>query len=135
MRKAKLKWDVFLSLVKELANKIPKNRSLFGIPRNGTLVALCLSHQRPDLKLLYEDPRKLAHEGKLNNPCSPIILDDIFDQGKTLKSYIDDGFEVATLFTRGKVPGIITAHVMDTDHWIIFPWEREDEKEQKKLGR
>ena len=117
-RKAHLSWEVFMDLVKKLAEKLEKNCKIFGIPRNGSIIAQIISHQRPDITFFTDLNTQYAYH-------DVIIIDDILDSGATLKPYIEKGYRVATLFTRGKVDNVITAHVMDTDHWIVFPFEKE----------
>ena len=87
-----MSWDEIMDSVKTLSRQLPEDKTIYGLPRNGMIIAGLISHQRPDLKVVCQP-----------EPDS-IIIDDIHDTGKALSNYIKEGFFVATLFWRAKNP-------------------------------
>lgn len=117
-------WEEFASDVEKIAKTIKswgkEFKYVYGPPRGGLTLAVCLSH-RLDLKLVFyndPDPKNdfLAKE--------VLIVDDIADTGKTLKDYKDGGYFIATLFKHRRSvfePDIWTKE--KGDDWVLFPWE------------
>lgn len=118
-------WANFDRDVKNLAKKIQlvfgKDwfLNVYGIPRGGLPVAVCLSHL---LKIpLILDEKEIGQR--------TLLCDDIFDTGRTITALLERlGFKpkIATLFVRSrKIPEVITVNWLDekSDIWIIFPWE------------
>jgi len=84
---------------------------IYGMPRGGLILAVCLSHH---LKLpLLTAPTKRT-----------LIVDDIADSGATLSRYKKNGNCVITLFKhpKSKVNPDIWIRVKKK-LWIDFPWE------------
>ncbi len=110
-------WDEFHADVEKIIDiarvKWQKNQfdGIYGIPRGGLILAVCLSHA---LKLPL-----------LNTPTGhTLIVDDIADTGKTLLNYKKNGNRVITLFKHpesGVNPDIWIRS--KHNYWIDFPWE------------
>lgn len=118
MKKQKISLTKFESMVNDLAIQIQevsmrKYNGIFPIPRGGFAVALWLSHLL-DLPIV-------------NEPTSEtLIVDDISDTGKTLKSYEKMGCDIACLFTSDWTktdPTFWIENKTEKDSWLIFPWE------------
>ena len=134
-----LTWDEVMMAVELLAKKLPvdKYRYLWGLPRNGLILAGLLAHQRPDLKILTSSP--LTPGAKMFNVpvyvskfvtyagCLPLIIDDIHDSGEAAREWILEGFPFATLFWRKKDPQNSPTYFIETvedESWLRFPWEK-----------
>jgi hypoxanthine phosphoribosyltransferase len=116
-----LSWDEVINLIKQLGKKIPDNKLIYGIPRNGTILSGLLSFSNEKLKI-GDNP--FIFDKNCNNGY--VILDDIHDTGLTLHEW-EVYFETATIFWRekdGKRPTYFVETVKD--EWIIFPWEHLD---------
>ena len=115
----KITWNEIKSLIKQLSKQIPPGSIIWGVPRNGLLLSVMLSHYRPDLHMeVSKEPSK-----------DSIIIDDIYDSGETLNPYIENKFVTATLYWRkNNKKDRHPAHwVKDVEHnaWLIYPWECE----------
>ena len=110
-------WDEFridVSKIVDFASWQLKNAYLdgiYGVPRGGLILAVCLSHR---LKLpLLATPTKYT-----------LIVDDIADSGTTLLCYKKTRNCIITLFKhpQSKVNPDIWIRAKK-DRWIDFPWE------------
>lgn len=117
MKKEKkyLTWNDFEEDINLLTERIKASEfnfdGVYGIPRGGLIIAVCLSH-RLGLPLL-DNPTKYT-----------LVVDDISDFGKTLMKYKDNKIVcwVSTPWT--KVPATFYCRVkISKKNWIIFPWE------------
>ena len=105
-------WEEIVSKIAVLSKIIPFNKNIYGLPRNGTILAGLLAHQREDLCLSMSYTKKT------------IIIDDIHDSGETLREFPDN--ITATLFWRCKENSKPTYWAESIrDEWLIFPWEKE----------
>lgn len=116
-------------------------KKIYGPPRGGLPLAVCLSHQL-DLKLVLEDPMfetveesgravyRSIHPDVLRSrgiANETLIVDDIADTGKTLQRFKDAGFFIATLYKHPQSsfdPDVWTR--VKRDAWIAFWWEEAD---------
>lgn len=116
MKKIKISWDEFGNLVEELMLKIKGDfDGVYGIPRGGLVVALCISHKLR-LPMLVQPTDKT------------LIVDEISDTGKTLQQYKNQ--KIACLFSTPwteVVPNWFVGTKADKNEWLVMPWEREDE--------
>ena len=102
-------------MIKELAIKISKDGNeydgIYGIPRGGLPIAVCLSHELDLPLLMYPTDKSL-------------VVDDISDTGKTLESHKNKA--IATLYstswTKTKPLYFIKEKLFKSD-WIVYPWE------------
>ena len=106
-------WNRFDSAVKKAAT-LYKDKTLtgvYGIPRGGLCLAVALSHH---LKIpLLDLP--------VDN-C--LIVDDIYDSGKTLEKY--KNYKNASYFVliSKQDPTYFSSFITTkSDGWVIFPWE------------
>ena len=109
--KYSLTWREFKSLCGDLCEKIDwsKYDSVFPIIRGGVYPAIELS-KIMDVPVVWEpDERSL-------------VVDDICDSGATAKVFLEKGFDVATLFHKGRCDAP-TYYAAKTQKWIVFPWE------------
>jgi uncharacterized protein len=116
MKKKNITWNVFETMLNELARKIKKSNikfdGVYGIPRGGLPIAVCLSHKL-DIPLLVK-PTKNA-----------LIVDDISDNGNNLNSFKNNN--IATLFVTDWTitkPKFWVKKKLNKEEWIIFPWEK-----------
>lgn len=113
-----LSWERYGLYVRMLRKKIAeqnkKYKFLYGIPRGGTLLALMLSYQT-GIPVIF-DTKGVPKE----DIC---IIDDIVDSGKTLKYYIEDGYDTITMFKHKDCEFEVTAYLSLSDMWINFPYE------------
>ena len=115
-------WEQITDAVKKLSEMIPENSVIYGIPRNGTIISCFLSHQRPDLQVVFENPCDYYAE---KEPNSFIVIDDIHDTGNTINVFWPR--RMATLFWREKEEDNCPDWFVETiknDSWLVFPWEK-----------
>lgn len=138
-------WDEFAIDVEKIACAVEKSGKKFthvyGVPRGGLLLAICLSH-RLGLKLLLELPdgrtrfepmccalRMMARTPKevlQLKDSKVLIVDDIADTGRTLRKFQWRGFFIATLFRHPKSTAYPQVAIREKDdRWVVFPWETE----------
>ena len=130
-------WGNYLSDIEKLSIKLKndfpdiKNKfvGIYGIPRGGTIIATILSHE---LELPYIDkmnyPTDCDYIGK-----SILIVDEINDSGSTLNifknywAYYGYDLIFATLCSRkgSKFKSDYNVYEIQTDSWIVFPYEKE----------
>lgn len=116
-------YEMFMSAVTRLENKIlqsnTKYEKIYGIPRGGLILAVCLAHR---LKLPLITQRSSVDE-------NTIIVDDICDTGTTLSQYKDNNKFVVVTKSTGLdcCPDINYAYGVADHIWIRFWWEVEDE--------
>ena len=110
------------SLVKELAKKIKEKgkhyKNLYAIPRGGTLIGFILAYA---LKIPVE-----IDEAEITK--NTLIVDDLVDSGKTLSKYKDN--DKAVIFVKHGKKKLVNYYVEETDEWIQFPGEKEDEVQE-----
>jgi len=113
-----LTWDQIMEAVFVLSKKL-EGRSIYGIPRGGTLIATMLSYR--GCKLTTEPPKTPIE--------NIIIVDDIADSGETLKEWADKGFQTAALFFRGSCKHIpqFFSHIISAADYVKFPYESRNE--------
>lgn len=95
---------------------------VYGIPRGGLCLAVKLSHY---LKIpLLDLPQ---------DNC--LIVDDIYDSGKTLKKYKDYvNCTFFVLISKEKPTWFDSYKYTGSNDWIIFAWENVDNAEDDKLN-
>jgi hypoxanthine phosphoribosyltransferase len=115
-------WSKYLEDLERLVLVIKNSKKKFdfvsGIPRGGLIPAVFISHQ---LDLEYKDFNFLERS-KANRT---LIVDDLVDTGKTLKTLFDLGYTIAVLYKKPKrcfephfwIEGL-------PDEWIVFPYEK-----------
>jgi len=123
MKKENYTWKQFDRDIVKLAKIVKKYKpkNIYGVPRGGLVIAVCLSY-RLDIPLV--NMKGIRKE--------TVIVDDIFDTGKTISDVISRigafySFEIPiiTLFKNISSGINIGNHeyIHETRNWIIFPWE------------
>ena len=94
---------------------------IYGIPRGGLCLAVALSH-RLNLEIL-DQPKD-----------NTLIVDDIYDSGKTLNKYRNySGLKHYVLVSKSKPTWWNSVHIENKNNWVIFPWEdKENYKDDMK---
>lgn len=99
-------------IVKLIKRKKLKFDNIFGIPRGGLCLAVCLSHHLGV---------PLADKIKPNT----LIVDDISDTGETLSKYRKYNNPTATIFCHPKTKLTPDVWIRKKENkWIVFPWEQ-----------
>lgn len=127
-----MKWDEVESLIDKIVeeNDLSNIDYIYGLPRGGMIPAVMLSHKTGISLLDNISPIELLY-----TPRKLLIIDDIYDTGKTLKPYLQVGYKVAVLVNNKSHKELYSAK--QVDKWIVFPWETEssskvDYKENEK---
>ena len=109
-------WEEFDQSVEVISKKSREwdLNGIYGIPRGGLCLAVALSHKL-NLEVLSEPKENI------------LIVDDIYDSGKTLNSYKNYiGSKYFVLISKSKPTWWHTVHLLSKDQWIVFPWEDKD---------
>ena len=117
-------WTEFDKSVDYIANecKLLELSGIYGVPRGGLCLAVALSHKL-NIKLI-EKPLK-----------NSLIVDDVFETGKTLSNFKNiEGANFFVLISKKKPIWWNTVQLSNKKEWIVFPWENkknrlEEEKE------
>lgn len=128
-------WSEIDSLIEQLSNLILKSKKRFSsittISRGG-LVPSRLLADHLGIKKIFIDEKTI--------PVNSLVVDDIFDSGKTfdgmiLKSEDSSKLLYATLFVRRgkKLPSqLIYGKETDNDGYVVFPWDKIEFEMSKK---
>lgn len=127
-------WLEYVGSIQELAGLIKKSKIkfdfIYGIPRGGLIPAVILSHELnipllSELIPFYYDNKKV------------LMVDDIADNGKTLKSYKEsmkpkwsDGrkakfIKTAVIYKHKNSTFKPDFFVSENENWIVFPYEKD----------
>ena len=112
-----------------------KYNYMFGIPKNGTIIALLLEstlkeENKRTVEACFDYPENIL---KLDEEDRKLILivDDIVDSGSTIKPFIEAGFDTAILFNKNKkVKPTYVGNYVPKNQWINFPFEMEKHEEE-----
>jgi hypoxanthine phosphoribosyltransferase len=129
MKKNNITWKNFGNLISYLEREIKKDprfkqiKNVYGIPRGGLVIALCLSHKF-EIPLIL-DPKNITEH--------TLVVDDISDTGETFKKIVGNTKVLtAALFqspdTKFKVNFFAEYKF---DNWIQYPWELKTSKLEK----
>jgi xanthine phosphoribosyltransferase len=105
-------------LASEISQSGEKFNCIYGVPRGGLVLGVCLSHKL-NIPLYFD-----WHESSIKT----LIVDDTSDTGKTL-SYIHDCFpetKISTIYynKKSKVKPDFYVWEQKPEEWINFPWEK-----------
>ena len=109
-----LSWAQFDQAIELLATRFADSSvtGVYGVPRGGLCLAVALSHaiKRP----LLSAPESSA-----------LIVDDVYETGRTLKAVHDQVPQASFAVWVSKVsPDWWTAAaVAESSEWVVFPWE------------
>jgi len=116
-----ISWSEFDSSLKLFAERIKQFKevtvsNIYGIPRGGLMVAICLSHLL-SLPIVYFSLTK-----------DTLIIDDVIDTGRTLEARYSEGYKVASLYwcKESSFKPHIYVNQKLKNQWIVLPWEYED---------
>lgn len=126
-QKKKLSFTNIHNLIISLSKKIDKKyKNLYAIPRGGCVIGVYLSH-------LLDIPMLINREDI--NPSTTLVVDDILDSGITLKSFKDQGFDIAVLHYKPRAIIVPTYYevLCPNYEWIIYSWEQDDEIPNRDL--
>jgi hypoxanthine phosphoribosyltransferase len=128
-------WSEIDSLIEQLSNLILKSKKKFSsittLSRGG-LVPSRLLADHLGIEKIFVDEKVI--------PVNSLVVDDIFDSGKTFDRVIsksEDSSKLlyATLFARrGKKlpPQLIYGKETDNDGYVVFPWDKIEFEMSKK---
>jgi hypoxanthine phosphoribosyltransferase len=128
-------WSEIDSLIEQLSNLILKSKKKFSsittLSRGG-LVPSRLLADHLGIEKIFVDEKVI--------PVNSLVVDDIFDSGKTFDRVIsksEDSSKLlyATLFVRrGKKlpPQLIYGKETDDDGYVVFPWDKIEFEMSKK---
>lgn len=112
------------NLVAKLATKITKAnadkqiKTVYGIPRGGYPIAILLGQMIG--KPVITDKDEISKD--------TLIVDDLVDSGKTISAYPNN--KKAVVFVKHKKTNLVDFYVAETDEWVKFPDEEEDEVQE-----
>ena len=111
----------YQEILNDLIDKIPKGKydAVYGIPRGGCIPATWISYQL-DIHLMTEYGFYIPAEKVL-------IADDICDTGITFEPFIEAGYDTACLFWKPRATVKPTYYVHETELWVVFPYEKDEE--------
>lgn len=119
-----VKWEDIDACCDSIASQIIASgktyKGIVGIPRGGIIPAVILSHRLG--VPLFVDQYCWDEEDFKNN----LLVDDIWDSGKTMNEESSIRFTRVTLFVRypeNGTPDFWAREVGDT-RWVQFPWEQ-----------
>lgn len=117
----KVSWDEIFSLCNQLAWKILNNdnnyKGIYGVPCGGIVPALILSQMT-----------RIPFIGEFKATKDILVVEEIVDTGRTLKSFQKYGMDLVCLYKRKgiEVEGIkYFCSEEDEATWLIFPWDNE----------
>lgn len=141
-------WDEIYDLSVKLARKIKergiKIDTIIAVARGGLVPARIISDLLDvmDIEMVqcvfYKDIESRAEEPMILRPVSSnlkgksvLVVDDVADTGGTLNKIIEHVKEagassvyVATLYVKPWNKADVDFSIVETDAWIVFPWER-----------
>lgn len=128
--KVYLSWNWVDKQVTTLGETIKDSVSEFkfisGIPRGGLIPGAYLSHYLGIKYIPYGDAKQLP----IGIRRQVLVVDDICDSGVTLIDAAELGFQTASLalrYSSAFIPEFYSEKIND-DRWLVFPWEKADEK-------
>lgn len=105
------------STIKNQITKVIPLKNVYGPPRGGLPIAVCLSHLL-DIDLIL-DPKQISK--------NTLIVDDIADTGVTLAELLNNyniPLFTATLYYHQQSAVVPDLWLHEKkDKWIVFPWE------------
>jgi hypoxanthine phosphoribosyltransferase len=110
-------YQEFIYAVNKLKEQILKNKkikNIYGIPRGGLVLAVYLSH-KTNLPLTDQITK------------NTLIVDDISDSGKTLKSFINNFIATIHYCNNSLVKPSYYVFLKKENTWIVYPWENNHE--------
>ncbi|HID85799.1 MAG TPA: phosphoribosyltransferase [Anaerolineae bacterium] len=150
MKKEYLTWEQLEGLVERLVRQLPRDYDAILVITRGGMVPGCLISEKMDIRnilvaavMFYTDVGEtLDHPLFLQFPPDPLlagkrilIVDDIWDSGRTAVSVkervLAAGAEAELAVIHYKPRRSLFEekpdyYVVETDAWIVYPWDREE---------
>jgi len=108
-----LSWADFDRALETALTRFESSRfsGVYGVPRGGLVLAVCLSH-RLGIPLL-EQPQ-----------AGCLVVDDIYETGQTVEPFRERS-DITTVVWISKVPPLWwqALEVQPGHEWVLFPWE------------
>lgn len=123
VKKRNYSWNAVHSLVHRLARQVrrEKHSALFGIPKNGLIVANLLS-KATGIPVLHCTEKDLMAR---KNKKGILVVDDLIDSGGTLERF--SKFDTAVLLNKGsQLKATYTGEHISKD-WVSWPWEENEQ--------
>lgn len=111
--------NMAIALAGKIVASKKKYTNIYAIPRGGYLLGCMLAHQ---LNLPLEVNKNAI------NPKNTLIVDDLIDSGKTVSKF--KGFDVAVLYVKNGKKKLAKYYLHETDAWVKFPDEKDDEVQE-----
>lgn len=113
------------AMANSIVSQIPRRfQHVYGIPRGGVPAAMAVA------AAYRKAGGSMLHVSTTEFDCSvqnTLIVDDIYDSGKTLAPWILRGYACAVLVARGRfaerIPNGLVVGEPIGPGWIVFPWE------------
>ena len=129
IEKKYLSWDQYNGLVDQLIDKFITNNDyqyICGIPRGGLMLAMLLSYKTNIQVITPSELSNLVYIDHIDKD-KILVVDDIIDSGNTLKSFIANQYNVATLYKQRDCKVDIKNYIEINDQWIVFPYENDND--------
>jgi len=121
----------------------PKPKFVHGIPRGGVAIALHLSHAlgleyvEKFADILYTHRDGVIYTLTEEDKKYLLVVDDVSDTGKTFLEFFEcmnhKRFLTFTLYVKPHTKYFPTMYCEETSDWIVFPWEKVDEKPNREM--
>lgn len=140
----RLTWDDYIQRIKRLGDILEENINvddyigIYGIPRGGSIPATILSH-RLGLDVISDIWNTLICNLIFPKDKKILIVDDIIDTGTTISRYMQTvpsiHYTTCSLLVRHSSNYIpdYTDVVVNSDDWIIFPYEKTPQNETTEI--
>lgn len=120
----KVSWDAVESWIWRISNQIKSSGKeydqIYGVTRGGLIPAVMLSHQL-DIPMAA-----LAPQGRAEEDRRVLIVDEIYDTGKTIQrlAHLNPAADFAVLIHKTGLPPLnYYGKKTDEKQWFVFPWE------------
>jgi len=127
----KLGWFDIDFILGQLTNKIRASKQEYdliaGITRGGLVPAVMLSHKLNTPMMAMSPLDVLPADKRI------LVVDEIYDTGKTLDKVqeLNPHVDIAVLIHNTDKPLMFFGIKNDTQRWIVFPWENDNEEASK----
>lgn len=123
-------YEMYGEYINELVEMIQNSelferlKYIYAIPRGGYPIGVHLSH---NLHLPLVDSVSGTKKEEL------LVVDDIADTGITLEKFAPMALATATLYYKKRSTLKPTYFILETDKWIVFPWEHAEEIPNREI--
>jgi uncharacterized protein len=136
-------WEGIEKLVKKTSRRFGEGQfdAVIAVTKGGIIPAVLMARELKIDKVLMFDPKEPAAYGfKADPQLDYLVVDDIFDSGKTFEkikqAMKDVRLRFAFLFSRNhidfKTPEnarrMVIGHTLGHSAWLVFPWESREQQ-------